>query len=133
MSTHFKFRVFAFRVLALLLVMACGGDPLAPFQPEIDNRPDSFQFQVTALRGVSVVRAYDWQSSAAAVDVNQATALTAGSATLTIRDDAGAVVYSRALTANGTFQTTAGVPGRWRIELRLDGASGAVNFRVQRP
>jgi hypothetical protein len=125
-------RLMASAVL-FLIVAACGDDPLAPFAPEIGNAPDNFQFQATALRGVSTVAEYDWPCSGAAANVNQATALTGGSATLVIRDAAGAEVYRRALTANGTFQTASGAAGVWRIRVQLDRASGAVNFRVQRP
>ena len=118
---------------ALLLALACGDDdPLAPFQPEIGNATDSFQFQVTALRSVTTTAEYDWQHGGAVANVNQATELGGGTARLVIRDAAGAEVYRRDLTANGTFQTSSGAPGRWRIRVELTGAGGAVNFRVQR-
>ena len=117
---------------ALLLATACDDDPLAPFQPEIGNATDSFQFQVTALRDVTHVAEYDWQHGGTVANVNQATALSAGTARLVIRDAAGAEVYRRDLAANGTFQTSSGAAGRWRIRVELAGASGAVNFRVQR-
>ena len=117
---------------AMLLTLACGNDSLAPFEPEIGNAPDSFQFQVTALRDVTVTREYRWQHAGTVANVNQATALSAGSALLVVRDAVGTEVYRRGLTENGTFQTAAGTPGEWRIRLELARASGAVNFRVQR-
>ena len=117
---------------ALLLTLGCDGDPLAPFQPEIGNATDSFQFQVTALRNVTTTQEYDWQHTGTVANVNQATALTGGTARLVIRDAGGAEVYRRDLTANGTFQTSTGAVGRWRIRVELVDASGAVNFRVQR-
>ena len=117
---------------ALLLAVACGDDALAPFQPEIGNATDSFQFQVTALRSVTTTAEYDWQHTGLVANVNQATALSAGSARLVIRDASGVEVYRRDLTANGTFPTSSGAGGRWRIRVELSGASGAVNFRVQR-
>lgn len=117
----------------MLLVAACGDDPLAPFQPEIGNQTDTFQFQVTALTDVSTTANYDWQNTGTTANVNQSTALSAGTATLTIRDAAGVQVYSRSLTDNGTFQTSAGAAGRWTITVRLEDASGAVNFRVEKP
>lgn len=117
----------------MLFVAACGDDPLAPFQPEIGNQTDTFQFQVTALTGVTTTANYEWQNTGTTANVNQSTSLSAGTATLTIRDAAGAQVYSRDLTDDGTFQTTAGAAGRWTITVRLVDASGAVNFRVQKP
>jgi hypothetical protein len=116
----------------LLLATACGDDPLAPFQPEIGNATDSFQFQVTALRDVRHTAEYDWQHGGAVANVNQATAPSAGTARLVVRDAAGAEVYRRDLTANGTFQTSSGAPGRSRIRVELTDASGAVHFPVQR-
>lgn len=117
---------------ALLLALGCGDDPLAPFQPEIGNATDSFQFQVTALRGVTTTQEYEWQHTGTVANVNQATALGGGTARLVIRDAGGTEVYRRDLTANGTFQTSTGAAGRWRIRVELVDASGAVNFRVQR-
>lgn len=121
------------RLAALLLVAACGDDPLAPFQPEIANTRDSFQFQVTALRDVTATREYEWEHTGTVANVNQATSLSAGTARLVIRDAQGTEVYRRSLTDNGTFQTSAGTAGRWRIRVEIAEASGAVNFRVQRP
>lgn len=116
---------------ALLLVAACE-DSLAPFEPEIGNATDSFQFQVTALTDVSTTREYEWQHTGTIANVNQSTQLSGGTARLVIRDAAGTEVYRRSLTDNGTFQTSTGAAGRWRIRVELSQASGAVNFRVQR-
>lgn len=119
---------------ALVLAVACDDaeDILAPYQPEIGNFQDNFQFQVTALRNVTTTVDYDWQHSGTVANVNQATQLSSGSALLVIRDAQGTEVYRRNLTDNGTFQTAAGTAGRWRIRVELSNATGAVNFRVQR-
>ncbi|HEY0994541.1 MAG TPA: hypothetical protein VGD77_00990 [Gemmatimonadaceae bacterium] len=118
--------------LVSLALAACGDSTLAPFQPEIGNAADNFQFQVTALTNVTTSVEYPWQNSGTSANVNQSTSLTAGTANVTILDAAGATVYAKALTENGTFQTTAGQAGSWRIRVVLQGASGAVNFRVQK-
>jgi hypothetical protein len=118
--------------VALVLAAACEDDSLAPFQPEIGNATDNYQFQVTALRDVSTTVEYDWQNTGTVANVNQSTSLSAGTATLVIRDAQGAQVYRRSLVENGTFQTSAGAAGRWRIRVELAGATGAVNFRVQK-
>lgn len=117
---------------ALLLTLGCNDDSLTPFQPEIGNATDSFQLQVTALRDVTTAQEYAWEHTGTVANVNQATALTGGTARVVIRDAGGAQVYARDLTANGTFQTSVGAAGRWRIRVELVDASGAVNFRVQR-
>ena len=114
-------------VLALL-----GCDPLAPFQPEIGNTADSFQFQVTDIKNVTLTRDYEWQHSGSVANVNQSTTISAGSAILTVRDAAGTQVYRRDLTENGTYQTGSGSPGKWNIRVEFARATGTVNFRVQR-
>ena len=120
----------------LLLGFAVGcdeDDALAPFQPEIASLPDSFQLQATGVRNVTLVRNYSWSSSAPAVDVNQATTVTAGSATLVVLDAAGDEIYRRDLAENGTFDTGVGDAGDWTVRLNLSRYSGTLNFRLQAP
>ncbi len=102
------------------------------FQPEVANLTDNFQFQATGVTNVSQTLNYTWQNTGTAANVNQATTLTAGSATLTIFDASGTQVYTRSLTDNGTFATSTGTTGAWRINLALSGVSGTLNFRVQK-
>jgi hypothetical protein len=109
-----------------------GGDVLAPFQPQVSAAADNFQFQVTGLTGVNLSRSYAWVTTGTRVDVNQATQLTGGTATVTIYDAANAQVYAQSLAANGTFESNAGSAGTWRIHLELASARGNVNFRVQK-
>ena len=115
---------------AVMMILAC--DPLSPFQPEIGNAPDNFQFQATAMKGVTLTRDYAWQHSGSIANVNQSTTLSAGSATLTIMDASGKEVYRKNLTENGTFKTEPGASGRWTIRIEFVLASGTANFRVQR-
>jgi hypothetical protein len=128
---HLLRRVVAPALVALALA-ACGDDTLAPFQPEVGDAANTFQFQVTALTNVTTTVEYPWQNTGTSANVNQSTSLSAGTASVTITDATGATVYSRALTDNGTFQTSAGQAGSWRIRVVVNGASGAVNFRVQK-
>lgn len=122
--------VCAVGAAVVLAVLGC--DPLAPFQPEIGNTSDSFQFQVTDVRNVTLTRDYEWQHTGSVANVNQATTISAGSAILTVRDATGSQVFRRDLTENGTFQTGAGTPGKWNIRVEFTRATGTVNFRVQR-
>lgn len=114
----------------------CGSDNvLGPDnQLEVTNATDNFQLQATALDNVSQTLAYSWEMTGTQANVNQSGTVTAGSATLRITDGAGAEVYNGNLAETGTFQTTAGgSAGTWSIQLSLSGASGTVNFRVQKP
>ena len=121
----------------IILLAGCGGsnnNALSPqFQPQVANLPDSFQFQSTAVTGVTQSLHYAWQTSGTAASINQATTLTAGTATVTVSDMNGKVVYTGSLTSNGTFASAAGAgPGMWSIDVALNGYAGTLNFRVQK-
>lgn len=106
--------------------------PLAPYQPQISNVADNFQFQATGVNNVTWTYTYAWSNSGDSATVNQATTVTGGSATLTISDNNGTQVYSQSLAANGTFGMTKGVHGSWMIKVVFTNYSGTVNFRVQK-
>lgn len=129
-------RVAAAFVLSTMVVLsACGSSstgPLAPFQPQINNAPDNFQFQATGVTNVTWTFTYTWSNSGTAASVNQATTITAGTATVTILDANSTQVYTKDLSANGTFTTSAGVTGNWTIKVVFTNYSGTPNFRVQK-
>jgi hypothetical protein len=123
----------------LLILLSCNdkaASPLAPYQPEIANVADNFQFQATAMKNVSYSRDFSWQCSSDTVTVNQSvSAGTTGTMSLEILDSAGVQVYLSDLTANGTFGSTqraAAVPGAWKIRVQFTRVTGIVNFRVQK-
>lgn len=120
--------------LALMLAAACSNNtgPLAPFQPQITNAADNFQFQATGVTNVTWTFTYAWSNSGDSATVNQATTMTAGSATLTIYDNNGTQLYTQALSANGTFGMTKGLHGSWTVKVVFTNYSGTVNFRVQK-
>jgi hypothetical protein len=128
---------FTTRLLAALAVLvtlgACGSDksnPLSPaVQPEIVNDTDSFSFQVTGVQNASTTLNYSWQNTGTGATVNQSASIGSGSATLVIRDAAGTQVYSRSLSDNGTFSSSAGTAGTWTIRVVFSGTSGTINFR----
>lgn len=118
----------------VLVSAACGSNPTGPSnQPEIANNRDNFQFQMSNLRDVTQTLTYTWENTGTIASVNQSGQVGVGSATLTIRDASGTQVYTRDLATTGTFATTAGTAGNWRIEVKLNGVTGALNFRVQKP
>lgn len=118
-------------IAALLLLAGCS-DSLAPFQPEINNATDNFQFQATGLTSVSFVGTYTWQNTGTAATVNHSSAVTRGTTLLVIRDANGTQVYSDSLKASGTPATTTGVAGAWTIRVELTAVSGTLNFRAQK-
>ena len=131
-SLHLSVLAVVGLVTAALLA-GCGDSPTAPgIQPQIANNPDNFQYQTSNVSKYSGSATYTWQNTGVAANVNQATTVTAGSISLVITDAAGTQVYSRSLADNGTYVTTDGVAGAWKIQVSYSGASGTVNFRVQK-
>ncbi|MBK7715463.1 MAG: hypothetical protein IPI38_08570 [Gemmatimonadetes bacterium] len=129
--------VTTFRALtAALLLAACGGDGSNGIGPgnqlQVTNAADDFQLQVTSMHNVTETLRYAWTNTGDSASINQATVVTGGTATLTLRGPDSTVVYQSDLTGNGTFQSTLSTAGTWFIELRLRQADGDVNFRVQK-
>ncbi|EQB63829.1 MAG: hypothetical protein RBG1_1C00001G1408 [candidate division Zixibacteria bacterium RBG-1] len=123
-------------VLLLALLVGCSKkstSSLAPFQPQITNMPDDFQFQATGVENVTTTEQYVWQNTGTSANVNQSCAITSGSATLTIYDNDTVQVYSQSLTANGTYATSVGTTGSWLIRVQLTNCYGTLNFRAQKP
>jgi hypothetical protein len=128
-----NYGITAFSLLAAVLIgFSCGDDPMSPFNPEIANNPEDFQFQITAAKNLDRSQDYVWRNPSDRVSINQACSVTGGSALLTLIDSTGATLYTRNLSDNGTFQSAAGVAGPWIIRVSFNNLDGAVNFRVQR-
>ncbi len=116
----------------LVTIVSCSKNSLAPFQPEVTNAANSFQLQATGVTDVSTTLTYTWSNSGTQATINHATATTAGSTLLVIKDNAGTTVYSKALSASLNDSTATGVAGSWTIQLTLTGFSGTLNFRAQK-
>ena len=118
------------------LLAACSGssNATAPrYQPQVVNLRNDFAFQVTSLNNVADDLQYTWQNDGTSANVNQSPSNLSGAVSLAILDDAGTQVYSRSLADNGTFATAPGKAGNWTVRIHFSNASGAVNFRVQKP
>lgn len=127
-------RQFAIAALAAL-TLGCGGNssgPLAPYEPQINNVTDNFQFQASNVSDITWTYTYRWLNTGDSATVNQATTVSGGSATLTIADSTGAQLYSQPLSANGTFGMVKGVHGHWTVKVQFFNYAGTVNFRVQK-
>lgn len=122
-------------LVALALLVACGGSSAtAPrYQPQVVNLTNDFAFQVTALSNVSDDLQYTWQNDGTTANVNQSPSNLSGTVSLVLLDANGTQVYSRSLADNGTFTTAVGRAGSWTVRVHFSQASGAVNFRLQKP
>ncbi len=119
----------------VLLVVGCddGGNLIGPEnQLEVTSAVDQFQFQLTALQGVTDSRTYEWQNTGTQATIDISQAITAGSAILTIRDANGSVMYQADIADDSDSSTSEGVPGSWQIEVVLTNTTGTFNFRVQK-
>ena len=121
--------------LVLLTAGACGAaNIIGPENNlEVNNATDTFQWQATALENVTQTLTYTWQNTGSTANVNQSASVTDGTAQLVIFDGSEDQVYSRDLSATGTFAANGSSSGSWRIEVRLSGVTGTINFRVQKP
>ncbi|HEQ98250.1 MAG TPA: T9SS type A sorting domain-containing protein [candidate division Zixibacteria bacterium] len=121
-----------FVLLFSLILPGCEDNGLAPYEPEINNALDNFQFQATGMTDVDYSEAFVWVNSgdSATVDQSPSEGLS-GTATLIIFDADGTRVYSGDLSDDGTFNTAAGTSGNWIIRVNFANVTGTVNFRVQ--
>ncbi len=101
-------------------------------QPEIANDPDTFEFQITGLDDVSQTLQYTWQNTGVRANVNRSSSISAGEATLIVRDGSGAEVFHTTLNQNSTVTTAEGVAGSWTIEVVLLNVFGTINFRLEK-
>ena len=118
----------------LMGMTACGDSPTAPgIQPQITNNVDAFSYQVSDIQSFTGTYTYTWQNTGTVAKVTHASdAGAVGTATLSVRDANGTLVYSGELATTGEPLTTpAGVPGAWIVKLVYSGYSNTqVNFAV---
>ena len=126
--------VLACLSVVLVLATACDdSNPIGPSnQPEIANLTDNFQFQASNVTRSTQTLMYSWTNTGSVANIDQSGAISSGQATVTLRDGANAQVYSGDLKNTGTFVSSNGASGAWRIEVRLNDVTGTLNFRVQK-
>jgi hypothetical protein len=132
MSMKSRLALMAFALTTL--VAGCGSDnALAPkYQPQVVNTANvAFSFQATGLQDVSDALSYNWSASSGSVIIHPATNTTAGSITLTIRDAAGATLYSGTVPPSGDITPPTGTGGTWSIGIALVNYTGTINFALQ--
>jgi hypothetical protein len=123
-------------ILALTLLTAAPGcsknDKKAGRNWLIENKTDSFRFQVNDLKAYTDYFNYIWENTGTSAFVSQSCSIPSGIGTLTIIDGAGSQVYSRNLKDAGTFTTATGAAGSWRIQIQLSDVEGNLYIGVQK-
>lgn len=138
MNTHRFYRVKTAFIFFCMIgtIMGCSSDPASPtlpgVEPEVANNQDTFEFQVTSVENYTGSWSYNWMTTGTVVNVDQSSAITSGTITLTIRDSNGHTVYSGDLSQGGSFTTNSGTTGQWQILITLVNGSGTLNFRVEK-
>ena len=114
--------------------MGCNDDSLIgpENQLEVTSATDQFQFQLTALNGVTDSRSYNWENTGTSATVDISQAITSGSAILTIRDARGTTVLRSDIADDNDTTTSVGVAGDWRIDIALTDATGTFNVIIQK-
>ena len=120
-------------IFAAAWISGCSeSNPIAAFEPEIVNNPDSFEFQITDADNVSTTLSYAWINSGDRASIDHSTVVTDGSGRVALTDASGNTVYSSELKASGTEQAASGTPGTWTVTVTFSGFDGTSNFRVQK-
>ena len=122
-------------VAALMMLSACGSDPtdpIAQFEPQVNNATDSFQLQATDVTDVGTFLQYTWQNTGTQASVDHSTTTASGAAGLVIKDASGTTVYDQSLAPSLNEDTASGSSGSWTITVELSQYSGTLNFRVQK-
>lgn len=116
---------------ALAMLASCDTRVTEPtFTPQVINLRNDFALQVANLAGFTDAVEYSWVSDSTSATVTQSPTVLTGDATIFVFDGSGTQVYQRSLAENGSFATTAGVPGTWRVLLKFEDASGGVGVRL---
>jgi hypothetical protein len=127
-------RIASHRAAAIVFAaLSAACDPFAAFEPEIISAPGAFEVRATVDKGTTGTVVYDWMNDGTSATVEHFTTTTSGGfASIRIVDEAGALVYSKALMPSLTQATTPGRPGPWQIEVTMTGYRGSLGFRVCR-
>jgi hypothetical protein len=118
-------------VVLTLTFLGCT-DFISPFVPVVTNDLDNFEFQVS-LTDVTRTTRYVWTTTGNSANVNLSSAVTAGTATVTINDADTTQVFNHALDGSGLTSTSGATAGDWTITIKLTNVSGTVHFSVQKP
>ncbi len=118
---------------SVVSIAACSENPLAPYQPEVNNVADNFALQATGVANVTATQSYTWANSGTRATINHSTTTQSGTTLFVIKDASGTTVYSKALSPSLNEPTVpGGVAGNWTLQLTLANYTGTMNFRVQK-
>ena len=124
----------ALQMVAVILTasfLECNPDAVTPYVPVVTNEVDSFEYQVP-VNGVTTTARYVWTNTGNGATVNLQSNVTGGTATVSINDADGALIFTHALDGSGEMGTSGGSVGDWMITITLSNTIGTVHFSVQK-
>jgi len=124
--------LLALVILTGFLTVACHKDPTSSNEPEVINVRDNFHFRISDVNNHDTSLVYYWRTGGTSANVDQSSSIQVGQASVVITDDSRMQTYRTDLSQNGSFITSYGDTGLWRISISLENFSGMIDFRVQR-
>jgi hypothetical protein len=115
-----------------LFITGCASTHTVARDLTVMNNPGVFSFHIGAVENFSHRLSYKWENLGTKATVRQASSVTAGEAKVEVRDASGALLHTKSLGEQGSFMTTEGKPGVWRIDVTLVRTTGSVTFEVAR-
>lgn len=114
-----------------LFVTGCASTHQVARDLTVMNNPGEFSLHIGSIENFSRRLSYKWENRTTKATVRQASSVTEGVANIEVRDPAGLVVHAKSLREAGSFITSQGKPGLWKIDLILTHATGSVTFEVR--
>lgn len=115
-------------VLSLLLAGCAGGS-------DVSNKKNHFSFEMGGA-GMSIDQTWYWDTDGGDVRVRIDMGGAGGSATVTVRDPLGTVLFQETFKGAGgrehdtTLQGT--IAGSWEIEIEASGITGGLDVRIDK-
>ena len=128
----FTYNFLVLSIISLLFITSCSKDE-GSFSATVSNKANSFQLQADGVKNVSKEVEYTWVNDGDKANIDQSTVLSEGTANIVVTDNDGKIVYEDILTKDGSFTTSSGAPGTWKITITFAKATGNINFSLEKP
>ncbi len=119
-------------LVAVVAVVGCHRDPASSGKPEVINTTDNFHFRLGGVDDLDTTIVYYWKMDGSSANIDQSSSIQGGQVLVIIEDSTRVQVYQTDLRDNGSFTSSFGVSGYWRIRFNFSNFKGLVDFRAQR-
>jgi hypothetical protein len=119
-------------VIALVAGYGCHDDPTSSYKPEVVNSEDNFHLQMKDVESHDTTLIYYWHMLGSSANIDQSAQIKGGTVSVTVEDSIYQQVYQTDMKTTGSYTTSSGTPGWWRIRFVLKNFSGTIDFRAIR-